>query len=125
MHIYKLHLRFLCLSLATMKKAANRCSLHLLKKDHWLKKKWFFIFIQGCLLRGGILSLVVTVLTELSYSSFAFNDHFFSRFPSRLLVNSSLLMLAGIGLGHWLWTLHMHQKELTERIQSQTRTSAL
>lgn len=101
-----------------MKNARHLRALQLLKKAP-LSKKWFFILTQGCLLRGGVVSLIASILMELSYSSYAFNALFFSRFPLRLLITSALLMLAGLGLGHWLWTLRAHRQELTALLKSQ------
>lgn len=96
----------------SMKNARHLRALQLLKKAP-RNKKWLFILIQGSLLRGGVVSLIASILMELSYSSYVFNALFFSRFPFRFLITSSLLMLAGLGLGHWLWTLRAHRQELT------------
>ncbi len=111
MPVYKLFLHSLYLSLSPMKKTPVLYANHLTDKKRF-PNKWLFILIHGCLLRGGLLSLVTTLLITLSYSSFAFNAYFFNHFALRLLPNSCLLMLGGIGLGHWLWVAKGHQEKL-------------
>ena len=60
------------------------------------------------------IAFMYSVLTELSYTSIEDPRLFLRKLSIRLAVSLVLFMIAGLGIGHLMWTYHEYETEVQE-----------